>query len=261
MNDSLNNLPDSLNADLELSLEQTATDLGLENLAVGVGIVTPKGNWTGASGVADIKTQTETTPDGLFNIGSISKTFTAATILKLQEDGKLNLDDTLGQWLPKIAAKIPEGENLTLRQLLNGSGGISDYVGNDEFLADLAEVYLAGENKNWQPEEIVEYIAGEPLFSSQFSTDIWTYPNTGYVIAAAIAEKAAGKPFTEILDEEILQPLGLENTFFSTEEVDIDRRVRGYEDIFTAKVELGQDGILEDYTPLNSSFAFGAGSP
>ena len=246
--------------ELQTALDRMAEDLGLENMAVGVGIATPDGSWSGASGVANIETQIPVEPNDLFNIASISKSFTSAVILRLQEKGQLSLDDTLGAWLPAIAAQIPGSENLTLRQILNGTSGIADYTSNEEFLVSLADDYLSDDNRDWQPEEILEYIAGQPLFSSDFSTDIGTYPNTGYVVAALVAEEATGLPFEQILTEEILHPLGLDHTFFTTQGVDLDRRVNGYEDIFSADGEIGEDGFLEDYTSLNTSFAFSAGS-
>lgn len=260
MNERVNNLPENLDLDLQTTLDQTAEDLGLENLAVGVGIATPDGSWSGASGVSNIETQTPTEADDLFNIASISKSFTSAVILKLQEKGELSLDDTLGQWLPAISAQIPGSEHLTLREILNGTSGIPEYSANEEFLASLAKDYFSGSNREWQPEEIIAFIAGEPLFSGEFSTDIWAYPNTGYIIAGLIAEEATGLPFEQILTEEILEPLELDETFFSTQDVAEDRRVRGYEDIFTVDGEEGHDGILEDYTSLNTSFSFGTGS-
>jgi CubicO group peptidase (beta-lactamase class C family) len=91
------------------------------------GIVTPDGfTWLGAAGVSDLNSQTPMQTDDIFGIGSITKTFTAATVLKLTERGELSLDDILGQWLPDIAAKIPDSDNVTIRQLLDGSSGIVD---------------------------------------------------------------------------------------------------------------------------------------
>ena len=94
MNNQTNNFSENLDQDLQTVLDQTAEDLGLNNLAVGFGVVTSNGIWRGVSGVSDLKTQTPTESNELFNIGSISKSFTSAVILKLKEKGKLSLDDT-----------------------------------------------------------------------------------------------------------------------------------------------------------------------
>jgi Ca2+-binding RTX toxin-like protein len=164
--------------------------------------------------------------------------------------------------LPEIAAKIPDGENLTIRQILNGTGGLWDYFNDsDEFTSDLAADYASGSTKDWQPEDLVAYAFDKPPFSGEDSTGEWTYTNTGNVIAALIAEKATGKPLKEILTTEILQPLGLKNTFFSSEDVDLSQRARGYEDSLTEDGNPGQDGILDDYSFVNTGdIAYGPGS-
>ncbi|MFM2314420.1 MAG: hypothetical protein RLZZ04_3696 [Cyanobacteriota bacterium] len=255
-------LPQELGKELQAALDQTAEDLNVSDLGVTVGVVTPEGKWSGATGISNLETQAATETDDLFNIASTSKPFTAAVILKLQEQGKLSLDDTLDQWLPEIAAKIPDGENLTIRQLLNGTGGLWDYFNDsDEFTSDLVADYSSGSKKDWQPEDLVAYAFDKPAFSGPTSTGQWTYTNTGNVIAALIAEKATGKAFKEILSTEILKPLGLKNTFFTSEDADLSQRARGYEDSLTKNGTLGSDGILDDYSFLNTGdIAYGPGS-
>ena len=260
-NNQINNAPKYSAPELEAALTQTAEDLGLSDIGVSVGIVTPDGGWTGATGISNIDTQQATEPDDLFNIASISKAYTSAVILKLQEQGKLSLDDTIDKWLPEIASQITNGTSLTIRQILNGKGGLWDYTnGNEEFWSDLIADYFSGANRDWQPEDLIAYAFGKPLFSGGSSTEEWTYTNTGNVIAALIAEKATGKLFKDILAEEILTPLELDNTFFTTEEVSLEQRARGYEDLFTADGNLGQDGIPEDYSIINTEIAYGPGS-
>ena len=254
-------LPQEINQELDLAISQTDRDLGSSDIGASVGVVTLDGKWTGATGVSNLETGQATESDDLFNIGSISKSYTSAVILKLQEQGILSLDDTLGQWLPDIAAEIPNSENLTIRQILNGTGGIWDYLNGDErFISDLAADYASGSNAERSPEDLVAYAFGKPLYTGGRSTEHWTYSNTGNVIAALIAEEATGKPFKQILAEEIVEPLGLENTFFTTEDVSLEQRARGYEDILAANGNLEQDGELEDTSFLNTEIAYGAGS-
>jgi D-alanyl-D-alanine carboxypeptidase len=255
-------LPKELGKELQASLDQTAKDLNLSDLGVSVGVVTPEGKWSGAAGISNLETQEATQTDDLFNIASTSKPFTSAVILRLQEQGKLSLDDTIDQWLPEIAEKIPDGENLTIRQILNGTGGLWDYFNDsEEFTDDLAADYASGSTRDWQPEDLVAYAFDKPPFSGDSSTGQWTYTNTGNVIAALIAEKATGKPFKEILASEILQPLGLKNTFFTSEDADLSQRARGYDDSLTEDGNRGQDGILEDYSFVDTGkIAYGPGS-
>lgn len=245
---------------LQLALEQASQDTNTSNIGVSVGVVTPNGKWTGASGISNLKTQQATQPEDLFNIASIGKAYTSAIILKLQEQGKLSLDDTLNKWLPDIAAKIPNSQTLTIRQLLDGTSGLFDYTRTEKFQSDLAADYSSGTNKDWRLEDLVAYTFGKPLFSGEGSTEVFTYPNTGYAITASIAEKATGKPLKQILKEEIIEPLELKNTFFSSQDVSPEKRAKGYGDLFTADRTRRQDGILEDYTSVNTRSAYGDGS-
>ncbi|NJL79727.1 MAG: beta-lactamase family protein [Richelia sp. SM2_1_7] len=111
---------------------QTALDKTIEKDGVGasVKIISPLGKWVTTSGVSNLETQTSVESGDKFQIGSITKTFTAVVVLKLAEEGKLSLDDTLEKWLPEIAQNIPDGNDITIRQLLNGSSGIYDVIEN-----------------------------------------------------------------------------------------------------------------------------------
>jgi CubicO group peptidase (beta-lactamase class C family) len=231
---------------LQSTLDQTVRDIGIPGITASV--ITPNGIWSGASGVANIETQEPMQTDDVLGIGSITKTFTAATVLKLEESEKLSLDDTLGQWLPDVAERIPDGENITIRQLLNGTSGIYDFTSNPQFSLDQLADFQSGSTKDWQLEDIAAYAYDKPR------SDSWVYPNTGNILAGMIVEKATGKDFGDVLQEEILDPLGLKNTFYGKEgqdSIDRDRLAHGYEDLFTADSQLGQDGILEDLTNVN----------
>jgi D-alanyl-D-alanine carboxypeptidase len=224
-------------------------------------IITPDGfTWEGATGVSNLDSQTPTQVEDTFNIGSITKSFTAATVLKLTESGQLSLDDTLDKWLPDVAANIPDGKDITIRQMLNGSSGIPDYGNDSEFLADVQADILNGSTRKWQPEELVAYIYDKPRFSDDLSSKEWTYPNTGNVIAALIIEKATGTTFAQAVREEVIDPLGLNNTFLDGNEPTIGSQASGYEDVLKADGSIGQDGALDDVTGIrNSTLAYGDG--
>ena len=251
-------LTEEASQELDLAIEQTDRDLGNSDIGVSVGVVTPEGTWAGATGISNLETQQPTQTDDLFNIASISKSYTSAVILKLQEQRILSLDDTIDKWLPDIATNITNGEDLTIREILNGTGGLYNYAGDEEYRSDFVADYLSGSNRDWQPEELVAYAFGKPSFSGADSTEQWTYTSTGTIIAALIAEEATGKPFEQILDEEILEPLGLENTFFSSEDVNLEQRAKGYADIFTVDGTSRSDGILEDFSSVNPKILYGA---
>jgi CubicO group peptidase (beta-lactamase class C family) len=237
------------------TLDQTVKDIGIPGTTASV--ITPDGTWSGASGVANLETQEPMQPDDILGIGSITKTFTAATVLKLEESEKLSLDDTLDQWLPDVVERIPDGKNITIRQLLNGTSGIVNvFASNPQFSLDQLADYQAGSTKDWQLADIAAYAYDQPR------SDSWVYPNIGMILAGMIVEKATGKDFGDVLQAEILDPLGLKNTFYGKEgqnNIDRDRLASGYEDLFTADGQLGQDGIPEDLTNVNRDAVGSAG--
>jgi D-alanyl-D-alanine carboxypeptidase len=242
-------LADRLQSDLNKGVANTGTP------GVTQAIVTPDGfTWQGAAGLSNIDIQTPTKVDDTFSIGSITKAFTAATVLKLTEAGKLSLDDTLDKWLPDVAANIPDGKNITVRQLLNGSSGIPNYNADPKFDAELTADILSGSTRKWQPAELVKYIYGQPRYTtSPQSSTVWSYTNTGSIIAALIIEKATGQPFAQSIREQVLTPLGLDRTYLKGYESAVGNKARGYEDVLKADGSVGQDGKLDDVTAISDN--------
>ncbi|HWK35391.1 serine hydrolase domain-containing protein [Sphingomonas sp.] len=141
------------------------------------------------------ETITKATPDLPYQIASISKQFTAAALLLLEDEGKLSLDDTVSKYLPGISG----GDRITLRQLLSHTSGLRDYWPHDYSPANMA--------KPTTPQGIVDRWAKQPL---DFQPgDQWQYSNTGYVVAGLIVEKVSGEPLLDFLRKRIFQPLGM----------------------------------------------------
>ncbi|WP_118856926.1 serine hydrolase domain-containing protein [Sphingomonas mesophila] len=134
-------------------------------------------------------------PEQPYQIASISKQFTAMAALLLEDDGKLDLDDPVAQWLPGISG----GERITLRQLLSHTAGIADYWPQDYSFAAM--------ERPARPGDIIDRWARKPL-DYQPGTR-WQYSNTGYVVAGQIIEKAAGEPLMALMQRRIFAPLGL----------------------------------------------------
>jgi D-alanyl-D-alanine carboxypeptidase len=215
-------------------------------------VITPDGfTWEGAAGVSNVSNQTPTKPDDIFGIGSVTKAFTAATVLKLAEAEKLSLDDTLEKWRPDIAANIPEGKNITVRQLLNGTSGIRNFVSDEQYLTAVRTNVFSGAQRQFTPEETVAYIYGKPRFSGGRSSPTWVYPNTGYIITGLIIEKATGMPYAQAVREQVLNPLGLKHTFLNGKETIVGNQARGYDDYLKADGSPGRDGTLDDVTNLH----------
>ncbi|WP_299426431.1 serine hydrolase [Sphingomonas bacterium] len=135
------------------------------------------------------------TPERPYQIASISKQFTAAALLMLEDEGKLSLDDTVAKWIPDIT----DGDKISIRQLLSHTSGLQDYWPQDYSFALMA--------KPTTPQGIVDRWAKKPLDFQPGTA--WQYSNTGYVVAGMIAEKAAGKPLLAYLQEKVFKPLGI----------------------------------------------------
>jgi D-alanyl-D-alanine carboxypeptidase len=141
-------------------------------------------------GYADRKNQITVGANTRFPIGSVSKQFTATAIMLLVEDGKLDLDAPIGQYLTDLP---PTWQPLTLRQLLNHTSGIS-------------------EENSWKaktPQDIIK-VANPKL---DFPTvEAWSYSNTGFIVAGLIIEKASGQSYRDFMHDRIFAPLGMTNT-------------------------------------------------
>lgn len=130
-----------------------------------------------------------------YQIASISKQFTAAALLLLEDDGKLSLDDTVAKYLPGITG----GDRITLRQLLSHTSGLRDYWPQDFSFKAMATPVT--------PQGIVDRWAKAPLDFQPGQQ--WQYSNTGYVVAGMIAEKVSGQPLMQLLQTRIFAPLGI----------------------------------------------------
>lgn len=225
---------------LQSSLDETVSKYGV---GASVKVISTSGKWVATSGLSNLENQTPVQPEDKFQIASVTKTFTAVTILKLAEEGKLSLDDTLEKWLPNIAQNIPDGNNITIRQLLNGSSGIYDFAkdANSPFFQEV----IKNPQKQWKYEELVAYAYGKERKE-------WVYPNSGFILAGMIIEKATGSTIAAEIRRLISEPLGLENTFFYSEEIP-GGLVSGYIDIPPG------DGNLDNVSFVNISFAGAAG--
>jgi D-alanyl-D-alanine carboxypeptidase len=158
-----------------------------------------------AYGNAKLAPNVPATPSMRYSIGSVSKQFTAAALLMLQEEGKLSLDDKVGKFLPDLT----RANEVTIRQLLSHTSGYQDYWPQDYVMPNMLEPVDAT--------KILDQWAKKPLDFDPGTK--WQYSNTNYVIAGLIAEKAAGIPLIDYLQKKIFSPLGMK----SVTNIDRDR--------------------------------------
>ncbi|HYE46795.1 MAG TPA: serine hydrolase domain-containing protein [Caulobacter sp.] len=148
-----------------------------------------------AYGSAQLSPERGATPAARYDIGSVSKQFTATLVLILVDEGRLSLDDTVGRYLPGLVG----GDRVTLRQLLSQTSGYINYWRVD-YLPPAMRQDVA-------PQTIVDRWGREPLAFDPGTQ--WQYSNTNYVLAARIVEIIEGRPLAEVLEARIFKPLGM----------------------------------------------------
>lgn len=170
---------------------------------------------TVATGLADIDAQIPLTTRFPVEVGSITKSFTAAAMLLLQEQGSLDLDQPLSTYRPDF----PKSQQITLRMLLNHTSGIPDYDTVDAFLQGVINSLLTGQPKTYTPEDLIEFALMDP-FQFEPGTN-WGYANTNYILAGVILEEVSGQPLEVLFREMIFEPLGLHHTFLGDKETPV----------------------------------------
>jgi CubicO group peptidase (beta-lactamase class C family) len=159
--------------------------------------------YTHAYGQARLAPATPATPEMRYSIGSISKQFTAAAILLLQEEGKLSLDDAVGKYVPGLT----RGNEVTIRQILSHTAGYQDYWPEDYVMTPMLAPVSA--------QQILDTWAKKPLDFEPGTQ--WQYSNTNFVIAGRIVETITGHPLMDLLTARIFRPLGMQSVWNSDE--------------------------------------------
>ncbi|WP_406367978.1 serine hydrolase domain-containing protein [Streptomyces sp. NBC_01546] len=155
------------------------------------------------AGVGDIATGRPPHPDDHMRIASIAKAFSGAVALQLVDQGRLSLDDTIGELLPDQ----PEvWHAVTLRQLLQHTSGLPDYTTAPEFV----EILRADPHHVFDPRTLLDFVAGEPLLFSPGS--LYEYSNSDNIAVALMAEAVSGSRYEDLLKDLVYRPLGLRRT-------------------------------------------------
>ncbi|OAJ56809.1 hypothetical protein A6V36_32860 [Paraburkholderia ginsengiterrae] len=156
------------------------------------------------------------TPETKFRIGSITKQFTAAAILRLAERGKLNVADRLGQYLPDAPNSW---HDVTIHQLLTHTSGVPSYTSLPDFLSRISL-------EERTPEQIIGLTSDQPL---EFQPGVrFVYSNTGYILLGSIVENVSGQTYSAFLTDEFFQPLGMVDSGYDHTSKIVDRRAAGY---------------------------------
>lgn len=200
-------------------------------------------------GYADLSERVPVSANTVFRLASITKEFTAAALLHLQEEGELSLDDRMGDFLPNYPAAV---RRITIRDLLSHTSGLSD--------AAVIPIFEEG-GVGYTRERIIDLVASQPLDFEPGTGH--SYSNVGFILAGMVIEEATGTTYGDYVTDEILEPLGLEQTRVCPDEQPADARwAHGYDPQhgnWSRALRLGRASALVDPAPINMELVSSAG--
>lgn len=222
---------------LDAAVQKHLKRKGCVGLSVGVahrGEVVERGY-----GLAEAEFRVATKPDTMFRIGSVTKQFTAALVMRLVEQQKVALDDPLSKFVPEFDT---QGKVVTVRQLLGHTSGIKSYT-------DIGEEWERIQPLEISHEQMFALVETKP-FDFEPGTN-WAYNNTGYYLLGVLLEKVHEKPYAQIVLDEISKPLGLARTRYDSNKELIENRAQGYD---------VERGVITNDDLLGTSHPFAAGA-
>ncbi|MFB4319047.1 serine hydrolase domain-containing protein [Actinomadura sp. 21ATH] len=210
-------------------------------------------SWKGAAGVADVRTKRPVRSGMEHRIGSVTKSFTATAVLQLVEQGRVQLDAPIAQYLP---GTVPgeRGQQITTRMLLNHTSGIADYVVSAfPSWAQLSPDSLDEHRfRKLRPEQLIEWgVEGQPTNAPGAA---WSYSNTNYVILGELLEKVTGVKAETYISRNVIRKAGLKHTYFPASSRVTGPHSRMYEALY------GRVDPPRDYSVYDMSWAGTAGA-
>jgi D-alanyl-D-alanine carboxypeptidase len=231
----------SITPELAAALDSALEEVRLQTRAPGalLAVALPgQPIYRSARGVSNILTGSPLVPDGRVRIASVTKPFVAVVALQLVQEGWLALDQTVAYWLPGL---LPEGERITIRQLLNHTSGLPEYMADG-----LIEQAHREPERVWAPQELIAHGLRYPMRFAPGASGRWAYSNTNYIVLGLIIERATGNSLAKEIQQRISGPLGLQSVVLAGSTSEIDNLARGY---------VG----TRDYTALHGSVGWAAG--
>jgi D-alanyl-D-alanine carboxypeptidase len=197
----------------------------------------------GAFGVRDKKTKKPMSTDLYMRIGSETKTFTGTAALQLVKEGKVGLDDPISKYL----TGVPNGNNITVRELGEMRSGLASYSANEQWALKL----FANPYFQWGHEELLSYSFGEPALFAPGAA--FNYSNTNFVLLGLLVEKVSGETLESYVEKHLLEPLGMTHTVFPSDAAFPSPHAQGY----TEQTLNGKEAISTDWNP---SWGWAAGA-
>ena len=209
-----------------ISMEILANISGLDGTSVSVAVSQgAKVEWAGGFGSADVATEIPATAQTVYQIGSVTKTFTAALVMRLVQAGKLELSDYVGQFV----GGLPWGQKVTIAELLSHTSGIVDYVNSRPSMLGVHCPTPSGSVASCPslvPGQVVNWLARRAFQlrpGAQFS-----YSNSNYYLLGLVIEHVTGQPYSSYLEDQLLRPLGLSHTGVCPDEMRSPGQAVGY---------------------------------
>ena len=229
-------------ASLVRKLDSIAGSGVLENRAVGIAAAVVRGNDTlllKGYGKADVEWNVPLPVDAMFEIGSITKQFTAVALLQLRDEGKLSLDDDITKWLPDFDTR---GNKVTLRRLLDHTSGIKG-------LTEMPEFGNLASNSRYPRDSAYALIRRYPF---EFKTgEAQIYNNSAFWLLGLVVEKASGMSYEDYVEKKLFAPLGMKRSMYCNSAENVERRAHGYQ---------VQNGVIRRAPTNVHTWPFSAGS-
>ena len=235
---------------LEAHMRQTATPGAIVFVDV-----PGKGTWTTSLGTADLSTHSPMDTSFYTRIGSVTKTFTAETILRLVDEGQLRLDDRVAKYQPEVLGVVGGGAGrITIRELLNMSSGFFDYQEDDAF----AKLGSERPDTVFDPTEVIAVAMKHPLYFRPGTS--FRYSNTNTVLLGLIIQQVAGQTVADAYQQQLFGPLNMTHTSFPdrTSSAIPDPHARGY--YYATDQQYAARGLPTDETTWNPSWGWTAGA-
>lgn len=166
------------------------------------------GVWVGSAGYADINNEILMQPCHINKLGSITKMMMGTLIWQLIQDNQLDINDPISDYIPEVASRITNGNDITVGMLVNHTSGVYDIARDLGFNLAVVNDFT----KRWTAEEVLTFVEGKPATNAPGESV--SYSNTNTLLEGLIIEAITGKPHGQVLRENILTPLGLDNTYY-----------------------------------------------
>ncbi|WP_106769158.1 serine hydrolase domain-containing protein [Paenibacillus faecalis] len=189
---------------------------------------------SGQAGLNDMEGKKPLTKDTMYGIGSTSKVFTAAAVMKLVQEGKINLDSPLVQYIPDFTMKDERYKQITPRMLLNHSSGLHG--------SSFRNAFLFEDNDTFAHDTLLKQLSVQTLKADPGAFSV--YSNDGFTLAEILVERVSGRDFTAFLHQHFMKPLGMKHTKTSQDELESDQMAALYYPVYQGQLPIETTNVI-----------------